>query len=206
MIFFPANDRLEGVFHSFYFDFPNEQTSLIEVTSSSIWWGNPYNLINYTQSPFENETCFATGEKTPNITFKLQKHKLKISGYSLKTRSTYKENQPRTWELEGSIDGERWTIIHSVSNYSKFQDLNITQTFSVTKKGAFSYFRIRGSGPNWSEKGYIVLQNVEFFGRLCGSSVENEKCYLPPMHSCQKVNYFQNIHTSTLYIFFFLLI
>ena len=194
MIFFPVNNHIEGIFHSFFFDFPNEQKKVVEIKASSHYWGDVYNVISYVEDWRDVQTCYATNNLTDsqNLVFKLLKNKVRVTHYSLKTRPYEKVNFLRSWAFQGSNDGQNWNTLHSVTDSTLLIGNNITQTFAVNQKRVYSYFRLILTGPNWSNQHYLVLQNLEIFGRLCGNGVEDNKCMLPILSSCHHAskNYF----------------
>jgi hypothetical protein len=71
------------------------------------------------------------------------------------------------WEIEGSEDGNEWEHIDARST----QDLNgqyLTKTFKCSSPGTrfYRYIRLIQIGRNLATNDYLMLCNIEFFGRF----------------------------------------
>ena len=79
-------------------------------------------------------------------------------------------NQPKTWVLEGSKDGQDWRILDEQKNNSSLRGTSKVQLFPISKEKnnqeSFEYIRIRQTGPNCLNANYFELNSVEFYGQL----------------------------------------
>ena len=195
MLFFPKNDQITGIFSSIHNDFHGFEKQFVEITPSSSYWGDPYNLINNDSSNIENETTFATKQElNPNITFHLPYHKVKITHYSLKTRTDPSKayNFLSSWVFSGSNDQKEWTILHSMGETDILKQTNVIKTFQIPKIDTFNTFRItltnQPTDINPDGIFFLVLSGVELFGSLC--DLNTNICYIPRIsHNVKFINY-----------------
>ena len=173
-----ASDSLEGIFYLSYLATHKNQTNFVNVTPSSLLWGNPYSLVDYESTGDYYKDCMATQNiSESNIVFSLKMNAIRITHYSLKTRPNNEIHYTKNWRFEGSNNGETWTILDSHQNSEVLSGLNITKVFKVQKSGLYSYFRLIQIGKNSNGNYYLVVNNVDIFGKLC--SKEDHFCFIP---------------------------
>ena len=97
----PDGDSLDGICRFLYSYFRPQIDSIVNVTPSSINWGNPQNLIHYDFTGTEEDESFATLNKNDNenIVFEFRQHNLRIMHYSLTTRLVSEGNHFTSWKL-----------------------------------------------------------------------------------------------------------
>jgi hypothetical protein len=76
----------------------------------------------------------------------------------------------KSWVLEGSVDGQRWTDIDRKTDTQNFRDLDndAVASFAVSHIAECRFIRMTQSGKNHAGDYRLLLQSVEFFGTLFG--------------------------------------
>lgn len=83
----------------------------------------------------------------------------------------------RNWVLEGSTDGEEWTLLRTHTNDTSLAARDATKTWaldgsddpsgnSAPPSTPFRKFRVRMTGPNSSNSWHLVCSGFEIFGKL----------------------------------------
>ena len=209
MLFFPQNNQARGVFSCIHNDFNLYEKEFVKITPSSVYWGDEYNLINNDDSSKnENKTSFATyRELNPNITFHLPYHKVKITHYSLKSRtnSSRAYNYLSSWRLEGSNDQKEWTLLHSMGETEILKTPNVLKVFQTTKQGVFDTFKLTLTNEPTEQrpdgKFFLVLSSVEVFGSLCDKNATSNLCFIPQIsNKLFHISPFLLLRTAILFI------
>ena len=93
--------------------------------------------------------------------------KISVSKYAIKT-ANFEENGPnlKGWNIEGSNDGENWTLIDKRSSYEGLNGPRLHQLFDVNGESEeqFKLIRLIQTEPNYQQNNILVLSNIEFFG------------------------------------------
>jgi hypothetical protein len=69
----------------------------------------------------------------------------------------------KSWVVEGSLDGERWTEIDRKRDNEDFKKWN-TASFTVSKPAEWRFIRLTQTDKNHSGDNVLRLCAVEFFG------------------------------------------
>jgi hypothetical protein len=72
----------------------------------------------------------------------------------------------RTWIIEGSLDGNTWTVVDRHADNQDFRSGWKTASFAVSKPAEFRYVRLTQTAKDHSEANHLHLRAVEFFGTL----------------------------------------
>lgn len=75
---------------------------------------------------------------------------------------------PKSWVIEGSIDGSSWEEIDEENNCSHLNGGRKTHTFVMnhpTNK-EFRYIRMKSTGPDWNGSYYLIIEAFEIYGRI----------------------------------------
>jgi hypothetical protein len=72
----------------------------------------------------------------------------------------------KSWVVEGSLDGKRWTEIDRQTNNQDFKDDYATASFAVSKPAECRFIRLTQTDKNHRSDDCLVLVSVEFFGTL----------------------------------------
>jgi len=73
---------------------------------------------------------------------------------------------PRSWSIEGSNNGKNWVSMHSVKGNSQLIGDSAIATFKIDNPNPFSYIRFTQYETNHPRNNSLVLQAVEFFGKI----------------------------------------
>ncbi|WP_346089050.1 hypothetical protein [Sphingobacterium ginsenosidimutans] len=79
-----------------------------------------------------------TGDLQCTLTFT---RTLKIGAYTLTSGNDAIERDPKSWFLEGSLDGTNWVVIDTRTNES-FPNRIQTRRFNVQKPGSYKFYRL----------------------------------------------------------------
>ena len=141
----------------------------IEITASSTTSNSPENTVD-----FQNSNCFySKSEPNSFICYDFKERQIQLTNYSIR-RHHYFQNgcNLKSWIIEGSNDGSKWTKIDEHSNDSSLNgsqnspDQNIA-TFSVLQSNSFYRFiRLRQTGQSWRNDNNICIEAVEMYGKL----------------------------------------
>eukprot|EP01090_Pellita_catalonica_P005736 TRINITY_DN15975_c0_g1_i1.p1 TRINITY_DN15975_c0_g1~~TRINITY_DN15975_c0_g1_i1.p1 ORF type:complete len:565 (-),score=81.34 TRINITY_DN15975_c0_g1_i1:25-1719(-) len=142
----------------------NPHTSnAIRVSSSGVEKGNEKNLANRKASELW------TGD-VPASWFAIDigvSRSLIPMHYTLRHGGNYKADSLRTWDFQGSQDGEDWTLL-----LRHIQDENLSGPFATHSWSvpdittSYRYFRILQTGHNSSKHNFLVLSGIEIYGIL----------------------------------------
>jgi hypothetical protein len=84
------------------------------------------------------------------------------------TRYTLKADYLKSWVVECSLDGRRWTEIDRQTGNQDFKDdsASTAVSFAVRASRECRFIRLTQIDENHNDNGYLVLYGVEFFGTL----------------------------------------
>ncbi len=87
-----------------------------------------------------------------------------LTWYTFGTANDIIERDPRSWTVEGSNDGETWTVIDTVyhDTFNRSRSAYLSRDFQVDAPGAYSYYRFvftdwRGLGGVYGQFSELVL-------------------------------------------------
>lgn len=86
--------------------------------------------------------------------------------YSLRHGGNYRADALRTWELQASTDGGQWRTINRQINITALNGPFAAATFAVQGSDAYRLFRVVQTGHNGSNRNFLVLSGIEFYGQL----------------------------------------
>jgi hypothetical protein len=72
----------------------------------------------------------------------------------------------RSWVLEGSADGSKWTEVDRRDNESRLNGPKAIGTFEVRTVIESRFIRLRGTGPTWNNRNYVIFEAFDVFGGL----------------------------------------
>lgn len=166
---------LDGVISQLRDRFPDSWKRCLYVTGGGSKQAKILQIFNYDDTKGAwwdnyNGSGFAKGDAWLMVRF--YNHKLRLTGYTLgscaKARNSH---QPRRWRVDGSLDGQHWSEVHSVANSMAMNSPNALVTFELPRATEpLSYFRwtmlenhTRGSVSNQYE---FSVSALEMFGDL----------------------------------------
>ena len=89
-----------------------------------------------------------------------------LTNYTIQTASRQEMPHMKSWALEGSRDGIKWTVLHKVDKTDALKGPLKLTTLSVKSKEEIRYVRIRQTDVNWSKSHVMLLRTVEFYGNI----------------------------------------
>lgn len=155
-----------GVF-KWYFDHYKENPSnidIVSVTSST----SIHKIIEY-----NDIDDFWSSTDMPNswIMIDFKEYEIIPSLYTIKTIIPLNYDDEKTpslisWDLEGSIDGSRWTLLDKRRNISPNFKIGNKNQYKIDQIMRCRYIRLTQIGKNNADDFTLNIQNIEFFGEL----------------------------------------
>jgi hypothetical protein len=140
--------------------------SAVSIEQSSPGYGDRYDLTNYGA-----QISWYTSNATNSwVRFDFKDRMVSMSSYSLKSR--YDGNCiPRSWVVEGGTNDTEWTELDRHTNDATIVGGSAFHNFKCGNENRgcdrmFRYIRFRQTGLNSRNDNYLVLCNIEIFGRL----------------------------------------
>jgi len=142
----------------------NPATRGVKVTPSSIEMGQPMDLVRrldttelWTKDVPSSWFCIDFG---PN-------RKIIPTYYTLAHGGNYNADILRNWYLQGSNDGETWSVLKKHSNDQSLGGKFVPYSWPVENIfSSYRYFRILQTGWNSSKRNFLVLSGIEVYGEL----------------------------------------
>jgi len=149
----------------------------ITVLASSIERGVTHDLVGLASSDLWTKdipSSWFTLDLGPNRT-------VVPTAYTLRHGMNFKADSLRTWELQGSSNGENWVCLRRHTNDTSLNSRYALTTWKIQnnsglgstsnpslspKQTAFRYFRILQSGRNSNNRNFLVLCGFEIYGEL----------------------------------------
>jgi hypothetical protein len=98
------------------------------------------------------------------LCYDFRSRRVRLSHYSI--RSFSGNYYPRSWVIEGSLDGRNWSQIDRQEGNTKLDAQHPTGTFAVTECDAYRFIRLRQTGRNSGSSQYLIVVAFELFGYL----------------------------------------
>jgi hypothetical protein len=96
--------------------------------------------------------------------------------YSLRHGGLHNTDFLRSWDLQGSNDGERWNLLRKHT-----ADSSLSKPFGVCSwdiphsHRSFRYFRVIQTGHNSSRHNFLALSGIEFYGEIREGNVDDDE-------------------------------
>jgi hypothetical protein len=133
------------------------EKGIVRITAKSVYDDALYGLKNV--ADLASDSSFVS-ENQPGqwICWDFVKSRIRPTHY------TVRATVPKSWILEGSLDGASWT---EIDRQTDNQDFNLdTGSFSVANAGEFRFIRLTQAGKTAQHCDTLGLKAVEFFGSL----------------------------------------
>jgi hypothetical protein len=106
------------------------------------------------------------------LAYDFQNLRIKPTAYSIRSYHGSQANgrHPKSWAIEVSLDGSRWTEIDRRENNSDLNGASLVNTFSVSESVECRFIRLRQIGLNHHGDYYLVFSSLEIFGHLIEST------------------------------------
>ena len=130
--------------------------------SSSDEFSELNSIVNYDNSNF----YFSTDNYLNQwICFDFKDKKVELEYYTIKTIQ-FERQHLRNWVIEGSNSEKDWDELDSRENCPVLNGSGKIATFEVANHKMCRYIRLRQTGPNWEGSNQLVLQAIEFYGKM----------------------------------------
>ena len=165
-----SGDSLDGVILYLYNSFNKNYDTYVSVKSSSTIyiddWREEALIIPTRNSTSSIDNWASFDVEKSNFTIYFHKHVVDITHYSFRSQSNHPYDHPKSWVVEGSLDGKNWEIIDEEKDRTELCGIGKLKTFEVGHKGKYSYFKFTQTEPNNFNRHCFDLGKVEFFGAL----------------------------------------
>ena len=126
-----------------------------------------YPIINrssYKDEIYERRSWCSGRQEYPNFTVSFTGFVIIPTYYSLKARADEDGFYPMSWEIEGSLDNNRWEKIGEEDSGTTLEEGN-SQTYAFTQMKTYKYIKfVQTKGHNGDT--ICCLQQIEFFGKI----------------------------------------
>jgi hypothetical protein len=131
---------------------------IVEITSKSVDGGRTYGPMHVADLSSDS---FFRSQNGPDewICWDFGKMLVQPTHYTIRAWG------PRSWVVEGSMDGESWTEIDRQTGNSELTTL-VTASFAVSNSAQCRLIRLTTTGQNHFRQECLALRAVEFFGTL----------------------------------------
>jgi hypothetical protein len=116
---------------------------------------------------FHNSRVFQT-KNVPNswLCCDFKEMTVDVSHYSIRTRPDSDCLHPRTWAVEGSMNGSNWTELDHRAERMELSGVNKWATFSTAHRAVVRMIRLRQCGKDSNGSDYLTVGAFELFGTL----------------------------------------
>ena len=186
-----SEDIFKGVFYSYFMNHSTKHINrLVKIKANSTHFGKPINLLDPNVNSSQREDNWQSRSiENSSLTITLLRERLKISSYSLKSRTDWTHNTPYEWILEGSNDLMNWETIHHKPHGDELIYANTTGHWECSSSIPFRFFKLTQLNENKKSdeiyKYMFTLNKIEFFGTLFPNEPmtcinrKPKNCYIP---------------------------
>lgn len=139
----------------------------INITHSSVR-GNGQESSNVVL--YERDDKYFCSKNLQNswICFEFKNHQVILTDYIIKTTVWNTNWNPKSWIVEGSLDGNTWDTLDEQKDCPYLKENNCVHKFTVSSQSSKSYRFIRFSqtGPNWADSYHFSLKRLELYGNI----------------------------------------
>ena len=169
----PIGDSLNGIINHLYYSLTENYHFFVSVISSSTLsqCDEQALIIPTRDSTADIDNWASQNIAKSNFTVYFHKHVIDITHYSFRTQNVNYCDHPKTWILEGSLDGKAWHLIDEQEGLTELSAPGVLKTFAVKKKGRYSCFKFTQTGLNSYNQHLFDLGKVEFFGVLYSTNM-----------------------------------
>jgi hypothetical protein len=86
--------------------------------------------------------------------------------YVIKGCQANAQLSPRSWKLEGSIDGGEWEVLDHQNNSTDLAGAGMVKAWTIEKEVECRYLRLTSTGPTSSGNQCLGLSYFDVFGTL----------------------------------------
>jgi hypothetical protein len=136
---------------------------IVVITASSSYGTRPAYLAD-----LEQDMAFQTHNSSDSwFCYDFKGRTIKPTHYSIQSHySTNLRHHPRSWIIEGSVNGSSWTELDRRENNTELNGVKLTRTFSISQSEEIRMIRMRQIGLNHAGNHHLLLTAFEVFGSL----------------------------------------
>jgi hypothetical protein len=139
---------------------------VVSVTSSSVNSGREAkNAVDFESSHY----CQTTDAANSWHCYDFKGMAVEVIDYSIRTRPDFDRHHPRTWTVEGSVDGREWIELDRQDDRRELSGENKWSSFCTSVQARVRLIRLRQHGRNSSENDHLIVGAFELFGALFDS-------------------------------------
>ena len=145
-------------------DFKNR----VEVTASSVV-SNVHSPLNLTVFDDDDKWFESQPERYNWICYNFKKNRVIPTSYQIKSYPFQKNwHHPKSWVIQGSIDGNNWTDIDHKNNCTVLNEKSVSHIFPIKNDNSleFHYIRMKLTDTNWCNNNFLSLGSLEIYGQL----------------------------------------
>ena len=110
--------------------------------------------------------CLSDEQQNAWFSVDFQDRYIKPTLYSLRHYTSWKIEALRSWEFQGSVDGQNWITLKKHENDTSLNDKGKTKTWNVDCNEWYSHFRVRMLDKNDNGHWYLCCSGFEIYGHL----------------------------------------
>ena len=123
------------------------------------------------QRDYSNHKMHWCSENTPNsfVVFHFPHHFIKLSQYTMKSRSNSMQPYPTGWKLEAANSNNEntvWTLLHEIGPVNDINGDGLQKTYPSPSNDYFCYFKLTQTSATSAH--HFCFAKIEFFGDLKG--------------------------------------
>jgi hypothetical protein len=161
---FPKKEGFDGIIRHLHYgtSVTNARASgLVTITSKSVNFDHAKYAAKNVADESLNRTFCSKGEPGQWICWDFGQRRVRPTHYTI--TSYYL----KSWIVEGSVDGTTWTEMDRRQNNQDFRALEWnTKTFAFARPLECKFIRLTQIEKNHSDRDFLILSLVEFFGTL----------------------------------------
>jgi E3 ubiquitin-protein ligase HECTD1 len=101
------------------------------------------------------------------VCYDFKSQKVQVTHYAIRSYEYgHGGSHPRSWVLEGSLDGTKWIEIDRREDDESLREMNRVAEFSVATVERAQFIRLRQTGKNWHGTQCLTISAFEIFGIL----------------------------------------
>lgn len=136
----------------------------VNITASSVIFGNPYLLLDY-----KDIDQFFITSNLPDawVCIEFKGHTIIPTHYTIRSVPSQPNNHPRSWVIEGSMNNKNYFVIDEQINCEFLNGKSYVHTFEIPEKNQkeIRYFRMKQTDTNWfGNFHHLVFNAIEVYG------------------------------------------
>jgi hypothetical protein len=137
-----------------------QENGIVAITASSASSGDPdYDLRS--MADLDCASYFASkNEPGQWVCWDFRAMRVRPTHYAIRAW------HPKSWVVEGLLDGSKWTAIDRKTDNQNFKNNWTVASFAVSKPAEFRFLRLTQTGRSHTGNDALLLSAVEFFGTL----------------------------------------